>query len=117
MLPYNNRLVKRRDFETVYKFGRRSFAGNIGLKFMENKLKETRIGIAVGIKFSKKAVVRNTAKRKIGEILRKKLEKLKKGYDMVVFIKTEKPGQKKIESQKVEKDLMETLQKARLLED
>lgn len=117
MLPYDNRLVKRKDFEKVYKFGKYSFAGNIGLKFLENNSNEVRIGIAVGIKFSKRAVVRNTIKRKIREILRKNLKKIKKGYDVVVSVRAEKPGQEKIESQKLEKDLTEAFLKARLLMD
>jgi ribonuclease P protein component len=117
MLPYNNRLVKRKDFEKVHKLGRYSFAGNIGLKFVANDLDETRIGVAVGIKFSKKAVVRNTIKRKLRELLRKDLGKIKKGYDVVVSIKTDKSGQNKIESRKLEKDLAEAYQKAGLLKE
>ena len=42
---------------------------------------------------------------------------IKKGYDVVVSVRAEKPGQEKIESQKLEKDLTEALQKARLLMD
>lgn len=117
MLPYNNRLVRRKDMENVHKFGKYSSAGNIGLKFIENNSKETRIGVVVGIKFSKRAVVRNTIKRKIREILRKNLDKISKGFDAVVSIRPEKTGQEKIESRKIERDLAEAFQRAGLIKN
>ena len=117
MLPFDNRLVKRRDFERVYKLGRYIFSGNIGLKFVKNDFKETRLGIAVGIKFSKKATIRNLAKRRIREILRKHWGKIEKGFDVVISVRTEKSGQEKIESRKWEQDLAEAFQRAGLLKD
>lgn len=117
MLPYNNRLVKRKEFETVYKFGRVSSAGSIRLKFLENKSKETRLGIVVGIKFSKKSVLRNKVKRQIREILRKNLTKIKKGFDVAISIRAEKPGQEKLESKKIENDLAESFQRAGLIQE
>ena len=115
MLPYDNRLVKRKDFEKVYKFGRFSSAGSIRLKFLENESKETRLGIVVGIKFSKKSVLRNRVKRQIRDILRKNLAKIKKGFDVAVSVRAEKPGQEKLENQKLEKDLAESFQRAGLI--
>lgn len=117
MLPYNSRLVRRKDVEKVYKLGRYSSAGNIGLKFLENNLNETRIGVVVGLKFSKRAVVRNTIKRKIREILRKNLDKINKGVDAVISIRPERTGQEKIESRKIERDLAEAFQRAGLIKN
>lgn len=117
MLPYNNRLAKRKDIENVYKFGKHSFAGNVGINFLENKLRETRIGVVVGIKVSKKATVRNTIKRKIREILRKNLGRIKKGLDIVIYVKPERDKPEKIESRKIEENLAEIFHKARLIEN
>lgn len=117
MLPYDNRLVKRKEFEKIYKFGRFSSAGNIKVKFLENGTENTRLGIVVGLQFSKKSVLRNRAKRQIREILRGNLAKIKKGFDVAISVRTERPGQEKIENGKWEKDLAEAFQKARLIKE
>lgn len=117
MLPFDNRLVKRKDFEKVYKFGRYSSAGSIGLKFAENGAEKTRLGIVVGIKFSKRAVLRNKVKRQIRDILRKNLEKIKKGFDVAISVRAERPGQEKLENRKLEKDLAESFQRAGLIKE
>jgi ribonuclease P protein component len=117
MLPYDNRLIKRKEYEKVYKLGKRSFSGSIVLKFLLNNSEKTQIGIAIGVKFSKKAVVRNTVKRRVREILRKNLGKIKDGFDVVVSVRAEKEGQTKIESHKIEKDLKDAFERAGLLKD
>ena len=85
MLPYKNRLIKRSDFASIYKGGAFFSAGNVTIKYRKNGLGETRIGVAVGLKFSKKAVERNRIKRQIREIFRDKIKDIKPGWDIVVM--------------------------------
>jgi ribonuclease P protein component len=86
MLPYKNRLKKRTDFERVYKYGKFFYFGNITVKFVENGLNESRIGLSVGVKFSKKATERNRVKRQLREICHSFLERIEKGLDIVLIL-------------------------------
>jgi ribonuclease P protein component len=113
MLPFKNRLTKRKDFDRVQKSGQFFSEGNLALKFTQNDLGETRIGFVVGMKFSRKAVERNSAKRQLRELFRKKLSGLKKGVDVVVMIR--KREGEKIFPNKLEKNADQILQKSSLL--
>lgn len=85
MLAEANRLTLKKDFAKVFKEGRASFDGNLGIKILENSLDQTRFGFLVGQKVSKKAVARNKVKRRLRAIVRQKLPQIKKGYDVVVI--------------------------------
>ena len=85
MLPFNNRLVKKRDFAKVQRMGRFLNSDQISLKFLENGLPEARIGIIVGKRFSLKAVERNSLKRRLREIAQQKIGQMKKGWDIVIM--------------------------------
>ncbi|MDR3558852.1 MAG: ribonuclease P protein component [Candidatus Pacebacteria bacterium] len=87
MLPPKNRLIKKKDFETVHRLGRFFSFGLLAAKVSRNTREETRLGFAVGIKFSKKAVQRNRIKRQLREIVRLNLEKIKPGFDVVVVVR------------------------------
>jgi ribonuclease P protein component len=87
MLPYKNRLIKKGDFERVYKYGRFFYFGNIVLRVRENSLKNTRIGFSVGMQFSKKASERNKIKRRLRECFRSNIRKIKPGMDIAVAVK------------------------------
>jgi ribonuclease P protein component len=101
MLPFNNRLVKKRDFAAVQRMGRFCNADQLSLKFLENGLDEARIGIIVGKKFSLKAVERNSLKRRLREIARQKIKQIKKGWDIVVMAKKSQKGVKTSETLEV----------------
>jgi ribonuclease P protein component len=113
MLPYKNRLIKRADFEKVYKYGRFFYFGNVSVKAKENGLEEARIGFSVGTKFSKKAVERNRAKRQLREIFHKMLDRLKKGNDIVVIVKKGKNGENS--RKKTEEAIEETMARGNLI--
>ncbi|MFA5742426.1 MAG: ribonuclease P protein component [Candidatus Paceibacterota bacterium] len=83
MLPKENRLVKKRDFEKVLKQGKGFKQKTLFLKTVENNLPQSRFGIIVSKKTAKKAVDRNKIKRQIREIIWKNINKIKKGYDLV----------------------------------
>jgi ribonuclease P protein component len=110
MLPFKNRLTKRKDFDRVQKVGQFFSEGNLAVKMAANESGETRIGFVVGMKFSKKAVERNLAKRQLREIFRRKLPVFKKGFDVAVMIR--KREHEKIIPGRLEKNADQILQKA-----
>ena len=109
MLPIKNRLINKKDFETVHRLGRFFSFGILAIKVHANAREEIRIGFAVGLKFSKKAVERNRIKRQLREIIRRNLDKLKPGLDVVIMVgKT----QSKPDYLEMEKLALALLQKA-----
>jgi ribonuclease P protein component len=114
MLPNANRLIEKEDFEAVYRKGKPLFCDNIVLIVAKNGLKTTKIGLSVGIKFSKKAVKRNRIKRQIRAIMHKKLEQLAPGFNIVINVK--KIGQnEECALDEVEKRLNTALKKGNLI--
>lgn len=55
------------------------------MKVRENTLPHSRFGVVVGIKVHKRAVKRNLVKRRIREILRANLPRIKPGYDVMIL--------------------------------
>lgn len=85
MLPKLNRLKKKKDFEKVFKSGKGVNLNLIALKFNKNGLKSSRFGFIVSSKVSKKAVVRNKIKRRLRESVKKKIDDVKKGLDIILI--------------------------------
>lgn len=107
MLPFKNRLVKRKDHERVQKAGKFISFSNIAIKALENNLGETRIGIVVGLKYSKKAVERNLVKRALSEFLRTEIKNIEKGWDIVVMArKRDEEKSKNIDFRKITKEAL-----------
>jgi len=76
------RLTKRKDFETVYKKGR-SWANNLlVLRALPNEVGASRYGFAVGKRLGG-AVVRNRVKRRLREGAR--LTPVRDGWDIVLI--------------------------------
>lgn len=113
MLPKENRLKKKKNFEKVIKQKEVFFSQVLGLKKTKNNLKVTRIGIVVGQKISKKAVLRNKIKRRLRHILRDNLEKIKKGYDLIFFTKK---GIEKKEFSQLKKEITNLLKRAKIFQ-
>jgi len=113
MLPFKNRLVKRKDFEKVQRFGQFSACQNVAIKWAPNELDDTRIGFSVGLKFSKKAVERNLAKRRLREIIKARLKQIIPGLDIVVSLRRRE--NEKINWKKMEQMAAEALIKSQLL--
>lgn len=88
MLDRKFRLTKDKDFDNVYKSGSSFFSRILGIKYTKNSLEVTRFGIIIGSKISKKSTERNKVKRRIREILRLNLKNIKKGYDIVVLVRS-----------------------------
>lgn len=85
MLPIKNRLKKEKDFKRVFKQGKSFKEDFLLLRLAKNDLKVTRFGFVVGLKVSKKASFRNKIKRRLREIVRVKLPKVKTGLDIVLI--------------------------------
>jgi ribonuclease P protein component len=82
-----NSLRRNKDFDQVFKTGRSFYCQFFLIKFLENNLPKSRVGIIIGKKVSKKAVVRNKIKRQLREIFRNKFEKnIQKNYDVVIIV-------------------------------
>jgi len=84
MLARENRLNKK-DFENVFRKSRTLKEDFLILKVAKNNLNQTRFGFVVSQKISKKANVRNKVKRRLRELVGLKIEKIKKGIDIVLI--------------------------------
>ncbi|MDP1833840.1 MAG: ribonuclease P protein component [Candidatus Moranbacteria bacterium] len=113
MLPFKNRLTRKKDHEKVQKFGIFVSAKNIAIKIMENGTRDTRIGIVVGLKYSKKAIERNQVKKEIRGIIQPELKNIKKGLDIVIMAR--KREEEKTRSIDFKKNIMEVLALGQLL--
>jgi len=85
MLARENRLKKDSDFRKVFKSGKVIRSDLFIMRFVENNIEKTRFGFIIGLKFSKKATLRNRAKRQISEALRPLVGQVKTGYDIVII--------------------------------
>lgn len=113
MLQQKNRLIKKKDFEMVHRYGKSFYFENIILKARKNGLNETRIGFLVGIKFSKKAVERNRIKRQLREVFREFLGDIEKGMDIAVIVGKNKKN--KIDFQDLREIIKKVLEKGNLI--
>jgi ribonuclease P protein component len=86
VLPKINRLKKKKDFEKVFKEGKGVKESFLFLKFLPNNLKVSRFGFILSKKISKKTTVRNKIKRRLREIVRLELKKIKPGIDGVFVV-------------------------------
>ncbi len=76
-------LRRRADFEQVFGSGRFLGSRVLAIRFLEHGQGPTRVGFAVGKKLDKRAVVRNRARRRLREALRRL--PMRDGYDLVVL--------------------------------
>jgi ribonuclease P protein component len=102
MLPQENRLKKKKDFEKVFKMGKGYREDFLFLKTTKNNLKESRFGFIVSKKISNKAVIRNKIKRRLRAIIQKKIPRMKKGMDIVIVTL---PGIEDKSFQEIEKNV------------
>lgn len=106
MLARKYKLKKDNDFKKVFKRGENYQRGLIRLKAVKNDLLISRFGFIISNKLSKKAVVRNKVKRKLEEITRLNLDKVKTGFDIIVMVS---PLIKEKDYQEIEKSLTSLL--------
>lgn len=117
MLKKTQRLTKNKEFETVLKTGKAFYCPILLVKCIKNNLTYSRLGLIVSNKISKKASQRNLIKRRIREIIRLALPKIKKGVDMVIIVSPKIINQQKkvLAYQEIEQAINLVLKKANLL--
>lgn len=86
MLVKKNRLKKEKDFKEVFDKGKRFKQSFLYLKIKNNKLKLSRFGFIVSKKVSLKAVVRNKIKRRLRELIKAQLPKIKNQVDGIIVV-------------------------------
>ncbi len=86
MLAKENRISLDKEFDRVFKTGQSFYAKILGIKVASNNLPYSRFGILIGLKVSKKAVVRNKIRRQIRAIISKELLSIKPGKDIVIIV-------------------------------
>ncbi len=111
MLSKENRIKKKKDFERIFKEGRGFKEDFLFLKIAKNNLKISRFGFIVGKNFSKKAVLRNKIKRILRELVRIKLDKIKKGIDGILIAQ---PGFTEKDFQETEEIINQIFKKAKI---
>ncbi len=109
MLKKENRLLRTRDFSIVFKKGRSAHSQFFLCKCLKQSEKTNRYGFVVSTKVSKKAVVRNTIKRKMREAVRTMPAFFNKGYDCVFIVKS---GIENIHYGALQESIIRALEKA-----
>jgi ribonuclease P protein component len=107
MLPKENRLKKKKDFENIFKNGKTFRSKNITVKYLFNEIEDNKIGFVVSKKFSKKATERNKVKRRLREIVRKNKKQIKKGVDIILIAL---PSLKGLTFEEIEKEIKNILE-------
>ena len=112
MLSKINRLKKQKDIERVFKQGEGIREDFLFLKFVKNNLMTSRFAFIVSLKVSKKAILRNKIKRRLRELVKSRLSKIKKGYDIVL---TAVPGLETKDLRGTEEIINKLFKKAKLI--
>lgn len=112
MLAKPYRLQKSKDIEMVFRRGKSFNNDFVFLKMKSNNLEISRFGFVIGTKISKKSTVRNKIKRRLREIIRKSLDNIKPGFDIIIGVTPEIIDK---DYQDVNKKLVQLLDKARLI--
>ena len=86
MLPKQNRLTKRKEFNYIYKNGKATHSNLITIVSVPSKIATPRIGFSVSNKVGS-APVRNKVKRRLREIVKARLTKLKPNQNLIIIAK------------------------------
>jgi ribonuclease P protein component len=109
MLPRAFRLLAKKDFEKVFRSGRRYESSFLRAFLRENAFGRNRLGFLVAAKVAPKATVRNREKRRLRASTRKLLPHLLQGFDVIISLRRSPPSPLMLE-----KDLIILFRKARL---
>ena len=110
MLDKKRRINRGKEYGYLYKNGRRITGKYIIVFIKENNLAHNRFGIVTSKKIGN-AVIRNRAKRQLREVIRKNLQLIRPGYNMVVIARF---NIKEVIFDLIEKDYLRIMKKASL---
>lgn len=85
MLPYINRLTKKKDFDEVFNQGKSVKSDFLLCKAIKSHLPKSRFGFVVSKKISNKATVRNLVKRRLRKSTEDLLSKVSGSFDVIVI--------------------------------
>lgn len=112
MLPRENRLKRKKDFERVLKKGKGFKEGVLFLKIIKNDLKNSRLGFVVSKRVSSKATIRNKIKRQLRNLVHLRLKGIETGFDGVLMVL---PDEKKQNFQELSSSLDKILVRTGIL--
>lgn len=113
MLAGSFRLRKPADFNRVYRQGNYNSSKNLYARIRKTKLPVSRVAVVVSKKISKRAVVRNRARRRISEILRLQWAKINPGFDIIIVVKTDLSA---LDHKTLEDEIISLLSRAKLFQ-
>ena len=85
--PREARLVRRGEFDAVYRAGKRRSSSHFTVFFRANQMPQSRFGFSIK-KALGGAVVRNRMRRRMREIVRCHRQEIPAGWDMVIHPKS-----------------------------
>ena len=112
MLPKENRLRNTKDIGRVLRYGEGARECFLFLKFLENGLGVSRFAFIVSKKTSPKAVQRNNIKRRLRDIVRKRILQIKTGFDLVMMAQK---GAGSAKFKEMEQAVVRLLEKTKLI--
>lgn len=112
MLQKKYRLCLEKDFERVFRKGRKIYSKSLGLRYKENQMEGSRFAFLVSNKISKKAVDRNLLKRRLRSAVERMVPKIQISYDVIVLTM---PGAQKLNFSELTRELYGLLKKIRII--
>lgn len=85
-------ILKSGDFRNIYKKGRRAKFETVVLHCLPNEHEHSRLGFSISSRNVKQASKRNRIKRLFREIYRKTKKDLKKGFDLILVVRSDFGG-------------------------
>jgi len=113
MLSKQYKLKSNSDIARVFKNGKTVKSSFLFLRYRKSDLETSRIAFSIGLKYSKRAVDRNHAKRILRAAVVESVEKIKPGFDLVFYF--DKNFQEKLLLKTTRPEVMSCLSKAMLL--
>ena len=114
MLSHLHRFHGHGSLRYVYRQGRRSRTPELGISYSKNPNRvHSRFAVVVSKKIFKSAVKRNRLRRRLYEIIRLELPRIKTPYDVVITVFA--PELISVEQTKLKRHLLELLEKEQLI--
>lgn len=86
MLKRDYRLSDRHAVARVYRGGRSVRGGTLAVRYLANRLDQTRLAVVVSKKTAKSAPLRNRLRRRVFETVRHLWPDLRPGYDIIITV-------------------------------